>query len=146
MTKGTTQGRSLVSVTNVNVAASEMVSQKLKDLEEDVPGRTVEEDLSATLEKVKDFCIRTKRKNAFLTEIRNNDSLYKSILKLVDLRLVHVISEGITVGDAGRKYVALILDYGFYTGIRAGQSVDLFNKQTERVAYKHLRKLPIFEG
>jgi hypothetical protein len=146
MTKGTTQGRSLVSVTNVNVAASEMVSQKLKDLEEDVPGRTVEEDLSATLEKVKDFCIRTKRKNAFLTEIRNNDSLYKSILKLVDLRLVHVISEGITVGDAGRKYVALILDYGFYTGIRAAQSVDLFNKQTERVAYKHLRKLPIFEG
>ena len=126
--------------------ASEMVSQKLKDLKEDVPRRTIEDNLSATLEKVKDFCIKAKRKNAFLTEIRNNDTLYKSILELVDLRLVHVISEGITVGDAGRKYVALILDYGFYTGIRAAQSVDLFNKQTERVAYKQLRKLPIFEG
>jgi hypothetical protein len=32
------------------------------------------------------------------------------------LRLVHVISEGITVGEAGRKFLALILDYGFYTG------------------------------
>jgi hypothetical protein len=56
------------------------------------------------------------------------------------------VSRSVTVGDAGRKYVGLILDYGFYTGIRAAQSVDLFNKQTERVAYKHLRKLPIFEG
>src|ERR1039458_666930 len=58
---------------------------------------------------------------------------------------LHVISEGIAVGEAGRKYVALILDYGFYTGIRAAQSVDLFNKQTERVAYKDLRKLPVLE-
>jgi hypothetical protein len=62
---------------------------------------------------------------------------------LVDLRLIHVISEGITVGEAGRKYLALILDYGFYTGIRAAQSVDLFNKQTDKVVYKDLRKLPV---
>jgi hypothetical protein len=145
MTKGTTEGRSLVSVTNVNVAASEMVSQKLRDLGADVPERTVEGDLASALERVKDFCIKKERKNAFLTEIRNDDAFYQNILKLVDLRLVHVISEGITVGEAGRKYVALILDYGFYTGIRAAQSVDLFNRQTERVAYKDLRKLPVFE-
>jgi hypothetical protein len=145
MTKGTTEGRSLVSVTNVNVAASEMVSQKLRDLEIDVPGRAIGGDLSSALESVKDFCIKKERKNAFLTEIRNDNAFYQNILKLVDLRLVHVISEGITVGEAGRKYVALILDYGFYTGIRAAQSVDLFNKQTERVAYKDLRKLPVLE-
>jgi hypothetical protein len=59
--------------------------------------------------------------------------------------LIHVISEGISPGEAGRKYLALILDYGFYTGIRAAQSVDLFNKQTERVTYKQLRKLPILQ-
>ena len=146
MTKGAIEGRTLVSVTNVNVAASEMVSQKLKDLEVDVPGKTIEEDLAQTLEKVKDFCVRNKRRNAFLAEIRNDSTLYQNILKLVDLRLLHVISEGITVGEAGRKYVALILDYGFYTGIRAAQSVELFNKQTERVPYKDLRKLPVFGG
>jgi hypothetical protein len=144
MTKGTAEGRRLVSVTNVNVAASEMVSQKLKDMEVDVPETAVEGELAATLEKVKDFCIKRERKNAFLTEIRNDDVIYRHILQMVDLRLVHVISEGITVGEAGRKYVALILDYGFYTGIRAAQSVDLFNKQTHRVAYKDLRKLPVF--
>ena len=146
MTKGTTEGRSLVSVANVNVAASEMVSQKLKDLEVDVPERSTEETLSGSLESVKDFCVKKERKNAFLVEIRNDNSLYQNVLKLVDLRLVHVINEGITVGEAGRKYVALILDYGFYTGIRAARSVELFNKQTERVAYRDLRKLPIFEG
>lgn len=146
MTKGTAEGRSLVSVTNVNVAASEMVSQKLRDLEVDVPEKAVEGDLATVLERVKDFCIKKERKNAFLIEIQNDDAFYRNVLKLVDLRLVHVISEGITVGEAGRKYVALILDYGFYTGIRAAQSVDLFNKQTERVAYKDLRKLPVFEA
>jgi len=145
MTKGTTEGRSSVSVTNINVAASEMVSQKLRDLEADVSETTIESKLTNTLEALKDFCIKQERKNAFLTEVRNDNVFYQNILKLVDLRLVHVISEGITVGEAGRKYIALILDYGFYTGIRAAQSVDLFNKQTERVAYKDLRKLPIFE-
>jgi hypothetical protein len=145
ITKGTVEGRSLVSVTNVNVAASEMVSQKLRELEVDVPEKSIEGSLSSVLEEVKDFCIKVKRKNAFLIEIKNQDDFYISVMQLVDLRLLHVISEGITVGEAGRKYVALILDYGFYTGIRAAQSVDLFNKQTNRVAYKELRKLPVFQ-
>jgi len=143
MTKGATEGRGRVSVTNVNVAASEMVSQKMRDLDVDVPEGPLEGDLTTALELIKDFCIKKKRKNAFLIEILNEDSFDK-ILKLVDLRLLHVISEGITVGEAGRKYLALILDYGFYTGIRAAQSVDLFNKQTGRIAYKDLRKLPVF--
>jgi hypothetical protein len=145
ITKGVTSGSSRVSVTNVNVAASEMVSQKVRDLEVDVTAPQAETDLEAVLERVKDFCIKQKRKNAFLVEIRKDNALYPPILKLVDLRLIHVISEGITVGDAGRTFLALILDYGFYTGIRAAQSVDLLNKQTERVAYKELRKLPVLE-
>jgi hypothetical protein len=122
-----------------------MVSQKMRDLEVDVPEAAIETNLAKVLEDVKDFCIKQARKNAFLVEIRNDEALYQNILKLVDLRLVHVISEGITVGEAGKKYLGLILDYGFYTGIRAARSVDLFNRQTERVAYKDLRKLPVFE-
>ena len=104
MTKGTAEGQSLVSVTNVNVAASEMISQKLKDLQVDAPEGTVEGDLADSLERIKDFCIKKERKNAFLAEIRNNDAFYQRILKLVDLRLVHVISEGITV-EIGRAHV-----------------------------------------
>jgi hypothetical protein len=118
----------------------------MRDLEIDLPISPQERSVSLVLEDLKDFCIKQKRKNAFLVEIQNDDPVYQNITKLVDLRLVHVISEGITVGEAGRKFLALILDYGFYTGIRAAQSVDLFNKQTERVTYKELRKLPIFEA
>lgn len=146
MTKGGMTNSSRVSVSNVNVAASEMVSQKMRDIESDIRTPSTENQLSTLLEHTKDFCIKQKRKSAFLIEIRNDDLLYQNILKLVDLRLVHIISEGITVGEAGRKYLALILDYGFYTGIRAAQSVDLFNKQTQRVSYKDLRKLPVLQG
>jgi hypothetical protein len=144
MTRSGTSNRSRVSVTDVNLAASEMVSQKMRDLEIDIPTLENENAMSSVLERVKEFCIKQERRNAFLVEIMN-DSLYESVLKLVDLRLIHVISEGITIGEAGRKYLALILDYGFYTGIRAAQSVDLFNKQTERVTYNQLRKLPVLE-
>lgn len=143
ITKAMTGGRRLVSVTDVNMAASEMVSQKVRDVELDVLDKSVENDLQTVLETVKEFCIKTKRTNAFLSEICSDNKLYRPILELVDMRLIHVISEGITVGDAGRKYLALILDYGFYTGVRAAQSVDLFNKQTGKVAYKDLRKLPV---
>ena len=146
MTRGVAGNRTRVSVTNVNIAASEMVGQKLRELDMDVPEASLETNLSEVLERVKDFCIKQQRKNAFLVELRADQPLYHQIQKLVDLRLLHVISEGITVGEAGRKYLALILDYGFYTGIRAAQSVDLFNKQTERVTYKELRKLPILHA
>jgi len=146
ISKAVTAGHKRVSITDINMAASEMVSQKQRDVEIDTPNLDTETSLEAMLENIKDFCIKQQHKNAFLVEIRKDSTIYKPILELVDLRLVHVISEGITVGDAGRKYLGLILDYGFYTGIRAAQSVDLFNKQTERVKYKELRSLPIFNG
>ena len=79
-----------------------------------------------------------------LVEIRTDNPTHQKVLKLVDLRLLHVISEGISVGEAGRKHLALILDYGFYIGMRAARSVDLFNRQTRKVAYRDLRKLPVF--
>ena len=143
MTKGSVANRSRVSVTDVNLAASDMVSQKMRDLEVDVAAAEEEGSLSEVLEHVRDFCVKRERKNAFLVEIKNQDKLYQCVLKLIDLRLVHVISEGITVGQAGRKYLALLLDYGFYTGVRAAQSVDLFNEHTDKVARATLRRLPI---
>jgi len=141
MTKTSSQNRKKVSVSNVNVAASEMLTTKLKELDQDAYGK--KDSLSDLLEEIQEFCVKKNKKNAFLFEIEKNRKKYKQIQELVQLRLLHVISEGITVGDAGRKYIGLILDYGFYTGIRAAQSVDLFNKQSERPTYKEVRALPI---
>ena len=141
MTKASLAGGKRVSVSSINVAASEAVNVKLKELDTDASGDA--ESLHALLERLRDFCIKLQRKNAFLIEIRNDDPVYQRVLKLVDLRLLHIINEGISVGEAGRKYLALILDYGFYIGVRAAKSVDLFNKQTKKVAYNDLRRLPV---
>jgi hypothetical protein len=144
MNKGVIQRGNRVSVSNVNMAASEMVTQKMKDIDIDAPGAALESSLKALLDQLRDFCIKQERKNAFLIEIDNESLLNQQIKQLIDLRLVHVISEGITPGLAGRKFMGLILDYGFYTGVRAAQSVDLFNKQSKQVSYSELRKLPVF--
>ena len=143
MTKATLANRPRVSVSNVNVAASETIKTKLRELEADVSGEA--HPLQVLLEGIRQFCVKEERRNAFLVEIKSDDPTYENVRKLVDLRLLHVINEGITIGEAGRKYLGLILDYGFYTGIRAARSVDLFNRQTNRVAYKDLRKLPVFK-
>ncbi len=142
MTKASLSGGKHVSVSSVNVAASDAVNVKLKELDTDASVEA--ETLHTLLERLRDFSVRQRRSNAFLVEIRSEDIVFQRVLKLVDLRLLHVINEGISVGEAARKYLALILDYGFYIGIRAARSVDLFNKQTKKVAYKELRRLPIF--
>ena len=142
MTKASFAGRKQVSVSNINQAASEALTIKQRDLESDVSQDTT--DLTQLVEQLRDFCVTKQRQNAFLVEIKAEQNLFESIRALVDLRLLHVINEGVTIGDAGRKYLALILDYGYYTGIRAARSVDLFNKQSGKVAYQDLRKLPVF--
>jgi len=145
ITKATSNNRTRVAVSDVNMATSEMVSQKMRELDVDLAGSPDRPAISKVLDGIKDFCVKQQKKNAFLIEIRNSDPLYQDVLKLVDLRLLHVISEGVTVGEAGRKYLALILDYGLYTGVRAAPSVDLFNKAMQRVGRKELRTLPILK-
>lgn len=142
--KAITEGRKRVTVSNVNVAASETASIKLHDFAADASEKR--EVLDRLFESIKQFCIQEKQKNAFLVEMQSNDDLYENVMHLVQLRFLHVVSEGITVGRVGRKYMGLILDYGLYTGIRAAQSVELFNRQTSRVSYKDLRRLPIFRN
>lgn len=40
-----------------------------------------------------------------------------------------------------------MLDYGFYVGIRAAKSVDLFSKEDlQPLQVQELRKLPTFQG
>ncbi len=143
ITRASSQDRKKVSITSINLAASEITEHKLRDVEKDHS-----EEPSPTrdiLEQLKDFCIRTKRQNAFLLEIKNDDAGFACVQDLIALRLVHVLHEGITPHEAGRRYQALMLDYGFYVGIRAARSVDLFQKTPEAPSAKELRGLPVFK-
>jgi Cdc6-like AAA superfamily ATPase len=143
MSRASVKNQKLVSMTSVNTSASEMADEKLKDIQKDASGEC--EGVRRILDRIRDFCIKEKRKNAFLVEIQNENPDFQQIGKLIALRLLHVLSEGITPGEAGRRHLALMLDYGFYVGIRAARSVDLFHKEpTEPIRSKELRKLPIF--
>ena len=141
-TKATIEGTTAVTVTNINSAASEMADVKLRDLELDSSGAF--EEPMQLLNEIRDFCIRQNRKNAFLVERKNDDVVFENILKLVDLRLLHVINEGITVREAGQKFMGLILDYGFYIGLRAAKNISLFSRRSISTRYKDLRSLPVF--
>ena len=140
--KAISEGRKRVTVSNVNVAASETLTTKLREFNVDASDRSA--PLNDLFESIRRFCVERERKNAFLVEVNTEHDLYANVMSLVQLRLLHIISEGITVGQVGRKYIGLILDYGLYTGVRAAQSVVLFNRQTTKVAYRDLRALPVF--
>jgi hypothetical protein len=143
ISKSTTKSQKLVSITSVNAAASEMVEEKLKDIEKDLGGDLVE--IQNLLGEVKKFCVEQKRKNSFLVEIRNSNSRYKLVQKLIALRLVHLLHEGITPHKAGKRFNALMLDFGFYVGIRAARSVDFIPDEPRPLLAKELRSLPIFQ-
>jgi hypothetical protein len=142
ISKGIAKGEKRVSVTSINAAASESAEAKLKDIDQDATGR--KDQIASTLERVTDFCIQNQRTNAFLLEIRNSHPVFQDIQRLIALRLVHVLHEGITPHRAGKRFVALMLDYGFYVGIRAAKSVELFQKEPSTILAKDLRKLPVF--
>lgn len=131
-----------VSLTSINMAASEMAEGKLADMEKDTTEKL--DQVGAVLGLIKDFCIAKQRKNSFLVKIENGDLTYRNVQKLVALRLVHVLHEGITPHEAGQRFMALMLDYGFYVGIRAAKSVSLFPTEPQELTAKDLRKLPIF--
>lgn len=142
ITKAIAKNQKLVSVISVNAAASEMAEEKLKDVEKDSGGDL--KDIQNLLTEVKEFCIAEKRVNAFLVEIQNTEPRYQLMQKLVALRLVHLLHEGITPHQAGRRYIALMLDYGFYVGVRAAKSVKLIPDEPRVLSAKELRSLPIF--
>jgi hypothetical protein len=119
-----------------------MAEEKLKDVERDSGGDL--EEVQDLLAEVKKFCITLKRKNAFLVEIKNANHRYQLVQKLAALRLVHILHEGITPNKAGKRFVALMLDYGFYVGIRAAKSVELIPSEPRALLAKELRSLPIF--
>lgn len=132
----------MISITSLNAATSEAIEEKLKDVEKDV----LDSEKAAVLddlERVKRFCLVTHKKNAFLVKIANSSAGYIGIQRLVALRFVHILHEGITPHRAGERFVALMLDYGFYIGIRAAKSIALVPDSPRALLARELRTLPI---
>ncbi len=143
ITRSLTKKQKTVSILSLNAAASEAIEEKLKDVEKDVSSDD-KKAISACLERVKTFCLADQKTNAFLVKILNSGPGYANVQRLTALRFVHLLHEGITPHKAGERYVALMLDYGFYIGIRAAKSITLFPDKPRSLTAKELRTLPIF--
>ncbi|RMR54693.1 hypothetical protein ALP83_02907 [Pseudomonas syringae pv. actinidiae] len=141
--KSTVKKQKSVSITSINSAASESIEDKFRDLEMGV--NYDRNEIASLLEKVKEFCLIERKITAFLVRIDNASHGYALIQKLAALRFAHVLHEGITPEAAGKRYIALMLDFGFYVGIRTARSLKMFMEQPEVLLAKDLRKLPIFK-
>lgn len=144
LTKARLAGRPYIAITDVNQAAAETVDEKMTSLRTDV-GEGASEYVSL-LDRIKEFCLREHKQNAFLTRIDDTNAIYQQIRTLIDLRFLHVLSPSLTPSQAGQRYVALLLDYGLYVQMRAPKSVSLFKSSLEPAKYAELRNLPVFEG
>lgn len=131
-----------ISVSSVNKAASNNLNDKLNFISTDATSSA--DSLVELIERIRAFC-QNEHTNAFLTRIDNHDNLFQLILKLIDLRLLHVINPGITPHQAGEKYIALILDYGFYVGMRLARSIKVIQESLQTPTYQELRKLSVFK-
>ncbi len=143
ITRSSIKGQKAVTITAINAAASEAVEEKLKDIGRDAAD-TDADSIREMLEKLRLFCVRQKNTNAFLVKIDNRSDDYKMVQKLIALRFVHVPHEGITPQKVAGRSVALMLDFGFYIGIRAAKNISLFPDTPRLLAAKELRKLPVF--
>lgn len=142
--KALIKSQKMVTVTAINTAASEAAQIKMQDIKSDIPSG--DDSVADLLERVKSFCISTKKQNAFLFKIDHTQKDWSTMQKLVALRLVHTLHEGITPSRAGESYQALMLDFGFYVGIRAARSVKIFPSDLTQLLAKDLRKLPVFSS
>jgi hypothetical protein len=141
ISKSLLKGRKSVSITSLNAAASDAIEEKLKDVRKDAFDVN-QSNVAKILQTVKDFC-SDNRKNAFLIKIDTSNETYNNVQRLIAHRFVHVLHEGITPHRAGERYEALMLDYGFFIGIRTARSMTLVPDTPRQLAAKELRLLPI---
>jgi hypothetical protein len=142
LARSTVEDSKKVTVTSINAATSEMAEGKIREIETDASDKY--EAIRELLGELKQFCVDEEKINAFLVEIDNTNPRFQNLKELIALRLLHVIHEGITPSKAGRRFIALMLDFSFYVGIRAARSVNLFQEEPKQLTAKELRSLPIF--
>lgn len=133
--------RKRVGVQEANLAVGESGQLKMTELEQDTGGESA--TLKSLLNALQTVALDEYRSNSFLIRQDPNNVKYGMLLKLVDLRLIHLIHPSITPETAGERYEAYLLDFSFYTGLRRRHGIsELKIAPNEPPKYSVLRKLP----
>lgn len=125
-------GARQVGVQEVNRAAGDAAAEKINELEEDMasnPGSA--QNTLATLKIVRAFCLEDSTYTYFLVSFRDkedNPVWYSLLTELMDLRLVHLIDEGVSdPHSAGHRSEAFMLDLSQYSGARLKQRIHVLD-------------------
>jgi hypothetical protein len=138
--------RQKVGTEEVNQAAGDLAEDKVQRIEQE--GVAEADELREVLQRLQASLLDAKRRrNCFLVRLEPTSRGYQNVLKLADLRLVHLINPGITPSKVGQKYEAYLLDYSFYTGVRKRHGVEeLKIESLGPPKFKTLRELPKFDA
>lgn len=109
-------GRTKVGKEDVNRATGELYDDKLERLDRE--GVKEADQLKKALDSLQSELLDKHNRNCFLVRHEPARAEYANLEKLVDLRFVHLLHEGITPSEKGRRFRAYLLDYSFYTGVR----------------------------
>ena len=134
--------RSRVALSDVNLSIGELGKKKISDLEQDA--RNESDTLKEFLSKLEEFCLNTKKVNAFLVK-QETSEVSKTVQVLSDLRVVHLLHQSITPHRAGERYEAYMLDYSLFVGFRRKRNIrEIHPKHGLQFQVKELRTLPVF--
>ncbi|WP_458316188.1 hypothetical protein [Mycolicibacterium brisbanense] len=125
-------GARQAGVQEVNQAAGDAAAAKIKELEEDMasnPG-TADQTINC-LKIVRNFCLDTSACTYFLVGFRDkedNPIWYNLLTDLMDVRLVHLIDEGVSdAHSAGHRSEAFMLDLSQFSGARLKQRIRVLD-------------------
>lgn len=125
-------GARQAGVQEVNQAAGDAAAAKINELEEDMasnPGSA--EKTIHTLKVVREFCLDSESYTYFLVSFRDkedNPIWYSLLTDLMDLRLIHLINEGVSdPHSAGHRSEAFLLDLSQYSGARLKQRIHVLD-------------------
>ncbi|WP_155766169.1 hypothetical protein [Mycobacterium colombiense] len=125
-------GARQAGVQEINQAAGDAAAAKIKELEEDMasnPGNA--EQTINCLKVVRNFCLETSACTYFLVSFRDKEDnalWYSMLTDLMDVRLVHLIDEGVSdAHSAGHRSEAFMLDLSQFSGARLKQRIKVLD-------------------
>jgi hypothetical protein len=125
-------GARQVGVQEVNQAAGDAAAEKINELEEDMASNPGSADNTLrTLKVVREFCLDQSDHTYFLVSFHDKENhpiWYSLLTELMDVRLIHLIDEGISdPHSAGHRFEAFMLDLSQYSGARLKQRIHVLD-------------------
>jgi hypothetical protein len=141
--QGRAKGR-LVGVQDVNQAAGDAASAKLRELEDDLAANvgSAEQTLGALM-ALRAFCLEETRYTYFRIDFRDKEThpnRYAVMIALSELRLSHLVDPSVSAAHAaGERFEVFMLDLSQFSGYRLKRNLTVLDLEDGRIVSKKTR-------